>query len=83
MTQGVKHRSLACGIYFACSSISAAIIPPVMRILLAERTGTSPIVQCIGAQKENPLSGNFSYGFLRKSLFWLIIFSNVPQTLSQ
>ncbi|OGM44714.1 hypothetical protein ABOM_007354 [Aspergillus bombycis] len=34
-------------------------------------------------EKENPLSGQFSYGFLRKPLFWLILLSNVLQALSQ
>ncbi|KAB8217049.1 major facilitator superfamily domain-containing protein [Aspergillus novoparasiticus] len=83
----IRQRSLAYGIYFACSSITAAIIPPVMRVLLSnpDRRATTPaaIVQVRGERKENPLSGQFSYAFLRKPLFWLILLSNVLQALSQ
>ncbi|KAK3314214.1 major facilitator superfamily domain-containing protein [Apodospora peruviana] len=40
----VKRRSLAYGIYFACSSISAAIIPPVLRIFLGRYSAKATLV---------------------------------------
>ncbi|KAE8137269.1 major facilitator superfamily domain-containing protein [Aspergillus pseudotamarii] len=104
----IRRRSLAYGIYFACSSIAAAIIPPVMRVLLAKYSAKATLIgwgifvavvlsiALIGVrprlpsssrsaenEKENPLSGQFSYGFLRKPLFWLVLLSNVLQALSQ
>lgn len=103
----INRRSLAYGIYFACSSISAAVIPVVMRSLLARYsakatligwgifvavvlsialTGVRPRLPESSTEvdeKVNPLSGDFSYEFLRKPLFWLIILSNVLQALSQ
>ncbi|KAE8399000.1 major facilitator superfamily domain-containing protein [Aspergillus pseudonomiae] len=103
----IRRRSLAYGIYFACSSISAAILPPVMRILLAKYSAKATLIgwgifvavvlsialiavrprlpssRSAGNEKENPLSGQFSYRFLRRPLFWLILLSNVLQALSQ
>lgn len=103
----IDRRSLAYGIYFACSSISAAIIPVVMRSLLARYSAKVTLVgwgifvavvlsialtgvrarlppsNTGGDEKVNPLSGDVSYEFLGKRLFWLIMLSNVLQALSQ
>jgi Na+/melibiose symporter-like transporter len=106
----IERRSLAYGIYFASSSISAAIIPPIMRILLDRysakatligwgvfaavvlgialfgvrpRLPSSPASDSHENDKVNPLSGNLSYSFMRKPLFWLVLVSNVMQALSQ
>ena len=103
----IQRRSLAYGIFFAGSSVAAAIIPPVMRILLARYSARATLVGwgifvgvVLGTavasvrarlpssstemyEKFDPLSGNASYGFLRRPLFWLILLSNVLQALSQ
>ena len=107
----IERRSLAYGIYFASSSISAAIIPPIMRILLDRYSAKATLIgwgvfaavvlgialfgvrprlpsssSASGSHEDdkvNPLSGNLSYSFMRKPLFWLVLVSNVMQALSQ
>ncbi|KAB8271697.1 major facilitator superfamily domain-containing protein [Aspergillus minisclerotigenes] len=80
----IRRRSLAYGIYFACSSIAAAIIPPVMRILLAKYSAKATLVgwgifvaavlsiALIGVRPRLPSSSRSAENEKKKSPVWTI-----------